>query len=114
MIYLNAIAYALLMAWMAYIKGFVDASHGGPLNPGTPDDDWHKIARRWYHISLLLAPLGILTGYSMGLWPIVGALAPLPFARALFRYGVWRASKEKYKRWYGVESYGFFRSLLGR
>ena len=107
-------AVCAITAWLAYVKGWVDAAFGGKHHPGTPTDTWHIVARYGqYWPSLVAIPAGIAIGHFVGLWPMAGALPPLLCARALFRYGVWRADREKYRRWFGRERYSFWQALRG-
>lgn len=103
-----------LTAWMAYVKGWVDAGYGSQYYKGTSVDLWHRVARfGQYYPSLLLLPIGIAVGHYAGLWPLIGCALPLPFSRALFRYGVWRSNPATYIRWYGQTRYRFFQALKG-
>lgn len=111
-------AVCAITAWLAFVKGWIDAAFGGPHHPGHKNDTWHFVARYGqYWPSLLAIPVGIAIGHFVGLWPMAGALPPLLVARALFRYGVWRADRIDYQDWYcgkdRTARYNFWKALRG-
>ena len=68
---LTGAAVCAITAWLAFVKGWVDAAFGGKHHPGTPTDTWHIVARYGqYWPSLVAIPAGIAIGHFVGLWPV--------------------------------------------
>lgn len=89
---ISSLLKVLAFAWACYIWGWGDAQYGKePDYMGVRNDRWHKRRRK-------AAYLAIAVG---GLPELLPVAIVAPFAKKLFRWGVWKMDNGlTYRRWF--------------